>query len=59
MYPRPKKDLRGWLVTIFVGATILLLVGTLFFCFLMTRNDVNGFTNLKGNDDGFLSLKRD
>ncbi len=59
MYPKPKKDVMGWAITIFVGMAVVLLIGVVAFGIYITQGGGQNFNNLKGEStDSPLSLDR-
>ena len=59
MYPAPKKDAVGWMVSVFVGVAVLVLIGVIAFGIFVTQGGAESFGNLKGGGSRSpLSLER-
>ncbi|MDF7823265.1 hypothetical protein P4B35_04520 [Pontiellaceae bacterium B12227] len=57
MYPGGKKSAMTWLTQIFVGLSVLVLIGAIVFGVMVTRDGGQGYGNLSSkSSDGPLSL---
>ena len=58
MYPGEKKSVTTWLTQIFVGLSVLVLVGAIVFGVMVTRDGGQGYGNRASNSDNPLLLKK-
>ena len=57
VYPKPKKDAFGWFITVFVAASIILLIAAVAFGIYVSRGGGSSYGNLQDSDSGPLSLR--
>ena len=52
MYPCQKKGAVTWMTQIFLGLAVLILIGSVAFGIMVTRDGGTGFQGLSSGDDG-------
>ncbi len=58
MYPKPKKSWGTWFLQIFLGVSVLILIGAIAFGIFISKDGGEGFRNLTSGGDGPFDLSQ-